>query len=58
MLIRGGYVPTNAHVVWPFEEVRVTFPDGSEFLDAPVMNTDPLGDLAIIGPEEERWETE
>ena len=50
VLIEGGYVLTNAHVVWPFEIARVTFPDGSEFLDAPVMNTDPLGDLAIIGP--------
>ena len=50
ILIEGNYVLTNAHVVWPFEQVRVTFPDGSEFLEAPVMNTDPLGDLAIVGP--------
>ena len=51
-MIEGGYVVTNAHVVWPFDEVRVVFPDGSEFLDAPVLNLDLLGDLAVIGPLE------
>ena len=50
VLIEGGYVVTNAHVVWPFDEVRVVFPDGSEFPQAPVMNTDLMGDLAVIGP--------
>ena len=50
LLIDGGYVVTNAHVVWPFDEARVVFPDGSEFLDAPVANWDLLGDLAILGP--------
>jgi hypothetical protein len=49
-LIEGGYVLTNAHVVWPFDEVRVVFPDGSEHLDAPVLNWDLMGDLAVIGP--------
>ena len=48
VLIDGGYVVTNAHVVWPFDEVRVVFPDGSEFPDAPVANWDLLGDLAIL----------
>ena len=50
MLIGGGYVVTNAHVVWPFQEVRVVFPDGSEFSSAPVLSLDLLGDLAVIGP--------
>ena len=50
VLIEGGFVVTNAHVVWPFQEVRVVFPDGSEFLGAPVLNSDLMSDLAIIGP--------
>lgn len=50
VLIEDGYVVTNAHVVWPFQTVRVVFPDGSEFLDAPVLNWDLMADLAIIGP--------
>lgn len=49
-LIEGGYLVTNAHVVEPFETVRVVFPDGAEFLDAPVANVDLLADLAIVGP--------
>ena len=51
-LIEGGYVVTNAHVVWPYEVVRVVFPDGSEFTEAPVINTDLIADLAVIGPLE------
>ena len=43
---------TNAHVVWPFETVRVTFPDGSEHLDVPVIGWDLMADLAVIGPIE------
>lgn len=50
MLIPEGYMVTNAHVVWPYREVRVVFPDGSEFTDAPVINWDFMADLAIIGP--------
>ena len=49
-MVEGGYVVTNAHVVWPFQEVRVVFPDGSEYLNSPVLNWDLLGDLAVIGP--------
>ena len=52
MLIEAGYVVTNAHVVWPYAQVRVVFPDGSEFPNAPVHNWDLLGDLAVIGPLE------
>jgi cyclophilin family peptidyl-prolyl cis-trans isomerase len=51
-LIEGGYLVTNAHVVWPFDEVRVVFPDGSEHLEAPVVGSDLMGDLAVIGPLE------
>jgi len=54
LLIYDGYVVTNAHVVWPYREVRVVFPDGSEFPQAKVINWDLLGDLAVIGiPETE-----
>ena len=50
VLIEGGYVLTNAHVIWPFQQVRVVFPDGTEHFDAPVVSWDLLGDLAVIGP--------
>ena len=50
VLIEGGYVVTNAHVVWPFDSARVVFPDGSEFLEVPLLNWDLLGDLAVLGP--------
>jgi hypothetical protein len=50
VLIEDGYIVTNAHVVWPFQTVRVVFPDGSEVLDAPVLNWDLMADLALIGP--------
>ena len=50
VLVEGGYVITNAHVVWPFDKVRVAFPDGSDHVDAPVLNWDLMGDLAVIGP--------
>ena len=41
---------TNAHVVWPFDAVRVVFPDGSEYPEALVANWDLMGDLAVLGP--------
>lgn len=49
LLIDGGYVVTNARVVWPYREVRVVFPDGTEFPQAKVINWDLLADLAVIG---------
>lgn len=52
VLIADDYLLTNAHVVWPFEAVRVVFPDGEEFLEAPVINVDLMADLAVIGPLE------
>ena len=50
VLIDDGYIVTNAHVVWPFNAVRVVFPDGSEFLDVPVHGSDLMADLAVLGP--------
>ncbi|MEW5989663.1 MAG: serine protease, partial [Chloroflexota bacterium] len=52
LLIEGGYVVTNAHVVWPFQEVRVVFPDGSEYQQAPVLKWNLMADLAVVGPIE------
>ena len=49
-LLRGGYVLTNAHVVWPFDRVRVVLADGSEHLDVPLAGRDLLADLALLGP--------
>lgn len=39
---------TNAHVVWPFRQVRVVFPDGTEYPDARVTAWDLMTDLAVI----------
>ena len=50
VLIEGGYVVTNYHVVWPDEAVRVVFPDGTEFENVPVVGWDPMSDLAVLGP--------
>lgn len=52
VLLEGGYLLTNAHVVWPKEKVRVVFADGVEIEDAPVYNWDLMADLALIGPIE------
>ena len=50
VLIEGGYVVTNAHVVWPFDAARIVFPDGTEFGRVPVKGWDLLTDLALLGP--------
>ena len=50
ILIRDGYVITNYHVVWPYESVRVVFPDGTELENVPVVGWDPMADLAVLGP--------
>ena len=49
ILVDGGYVVTNYHVVWPYREAWVVFPDGAEF-SAPVVGWDPFADLAVLGP--------
>jgi len=51
-LIDGGYVVTNAHVVWPYASVRVTFPNQTPFEEVPVLGWDLIADIAIIGPLE------
>ena len=50
VLIDGGYIVTNYHVVWPDVAVRVVFPDGTEFENLPVVGWDPMSDLALLGP--------
>ena len=50
ILIEGGYVLTNYHVVWPYELVWVVFPDGTELSNVPVVAWDPMVDLAVLGP--------
>ena len=48
ILIAEEWLVSNAHVVWPFDEVRVVFGDGTEFVDAPVHAWDLMADLAAI----------
>ena len=50
ILVEGGYVVTNHHVVWPYESAWVVFPDGTELQDVPVVGWDPMTDLAVLGP--------
>ena len=50
ILIEGGYIVTNAQVVWPFQAVRVVLADGTQFPDVPVRESDLLADLAVLGP--------
>ncbi len=52
VLIEGGFIVTNRHVVWPYESVWVTFPDGAWYEDVPVIGWDALSDLAVLGPVE------
>ena len=50
ILIDGGYVVTNYHVVWPHDAVWVVFADGTALQDVPVVGWDPFADLAVLGP--------
>lgn len=50
ILIEGGFVVTNHHVVWPYQKAWVVFPDGTEYADVPVLGFDPFADLAVLGP--------
>ena len=50
VLIEGGYIVTNAQVVWPFQAADVVFADGTAFTDVPVRGMDFQNDLAVLGP--------
>jgi hypothetical protein len=52
VLIEGGYVVTNAHIAQISPHADISFPDGTHFEDVPVVDTDQLRDLAILGPIE------
>ena len=49
-MIEGRYLVTNAHVVWPFAEADLAFPDGSTHTSVPVVGWDLVADLAVLGP--------
>ncbi len=48
VLFDESHLVTNAHVVWPHDEARVVFPNGTEIEAAPVTHFDEIADLAII----------
>ncbi len=50
LLVNGGYLVTNAHIVWPNDGAQVTFPDGTFIRRAPLVGWDLLADLAVLGP--------
>ena len=50
VLIEGGWIVTNSHVVWPSPTARVVFPDGTAYEQLPVRYWDHLADLALLGP--------
>ena len=50
ILIEGGYILTNHHVVWPHDRAWVVFPDGTELENVPVVGWDFMADLAVLGP--------
>ena len=50
IILPSSYVVTNAHVIWPYPKVRIVTPSGQEFVDVPVVKTDMLLDLALLGP--------
>jgi hypothetical protein len=52
ILIEGNYLLTNAHVVWPYAEVRAVLPDGAEFEAVPLQGWDLMLDIAVLGPLE------
>ena len=52
VLLEGGYLVTNHHVVWADRWVRVLLPDGADFGSLPVVAVDPLADVALLGPVE------
>ena len=55
ILIPGDYVLTNHHVVWPNDfdhTATIVFADGTEYVDVPVVATNPWADVAVLGPLE------
>lgn len=50
IVLEGGYVLTNAHVVTPFDRVDVSPPASPAIEDVPVVAVDFAADLALLGP--------
>ena len=50
VLIPGGFIVTNAHVVWGYPNVLVKFPNSDTHRTLPVVGLDLMADLAVIGP--------
>ena len=50
LLVNGGYLVTNSHILWPNDSVRATFPDGTVIRSVPLVGWDLLTDLAVLGP--------
>lgn len=49
VLVEGGYLVTNAHVVDPFDYVTIRFQDGGS-LNVDVVGVDLFADIAVLGP--------
>jgi len=50
ILVEGGFLVTNAHVVEPFAHVDVVFEGGERHDDLPVVGADLVADIAVLGP--------
>jgi Trypsin-like peptidase domain len=50
VLVEGGYLVTNAHVVDPYSSADVTFEGDATIEDVPVVGIDPFADVALLGP--------
>ena len=50
LLVHGGYLVTNSHILWPNDSIRATFPDGTVIRNVPLVGWDLLTDLAVLGP--------
>ncbi len=49
-LIEGGYLISNAHVVYPYMDLTVSFPNGTKLNSVPLIGWDLLADIAVLGP--------
>ncbi|HRW36681.1 MAG: trypsin-like peptidase domain-containing protein [Acidimicrobiales bacterium] len=54
VLVDGGYLVTDAHVVDPFDAVDVTFEGEARLEDVRVVAVDLVADLALLGPVDHR----
>lgn len=54
VLVDGGFVVTNAHVVQPFDAVSVVLGGGERHTRVPVLGVDLHADLALLGPVQTR----